>query len=473
MNAARWTSGWRRSALAFTLGVCATAALPPFFLFPMLIPAFAGLLWLVANAPSGRRAAWDGWWWGLGHFTTGLYWFCIALLTDPEKFAWLIPFTLIGLNGLFALFPAFATFIFYRLRTRGLMVPLMFAVIWTLVEYLRGHILTGFPWNLAGYAFAITDASAQGAAYIGAYGLTFVAVLAACAPALWRAPRGRAFTLACWFGIGLMTAGGAWRLSHAQVDFVEGVKLRLVQANIAQHHKWDPARQMQAIDTYIRLSRAPGYNDITHIIWPETAVPFVLDSGSPLLPLLRNVAPPQGALLTGTLRSEGEGEDWQIWNSMIAITRGQGIATSYDKHHLVPFGEFVPLRGLLPVEKITPGQKDFSRGPGPATLTLPGAPPVSPLICYEVIFPGEVIARSAPPEWMLNITNDAWFGNSTGPYQHFHMARMRAIEEGIPLVRAANTGISAVIDSYGRTVAVLPLGVQGYLDSPLPRVIRE
>ena len=456
----------RRNFLLLLLGACGALCMPPVFAFPLLIPAFAGLAYLAASAPSRARAFWDGWWWGLGFFACGLYWMCIALLTEPEKFAWLIPFTLIGLNGLLALFPAVTMVVFHWLKPSRAALPMVFAALWMGMEWARGHVLTGFPWNLPGYAWAFSDSVSQSVAAIGVYGLSFITVLAACAPLA-----GRKQTFAVWGAVALMALGGAWRLA-APTEYVEGVSLRLVQGNVAQHHKWNPELQMRHFGEYMRLTLSPGHERVTHVIWPETAIPFVLNREPRVIDLLRRAAPPGGALLAGTLRGEGGEEDFRVWNSLMAITREEGISAGYDKHHLVPFGEFVPLRRFLPEGRLTPaGSADFMRGPGPAVMHVAGLPPFSPLICYEAIFPWEAAPPGGGAAFLLNVTNDAWFGASSGPHQHFHMARFRAIEQGVPLIRAANTGISAAVDAMGRVAAYLPLNTVGALDTPLPAAL--
>lgn len=478
MNRLEALQGWKRRGALYLLGACATLTLPPFFLLPLAIPAYGGLAWLIWRAPSRKIAFTTGWWWGFGFFTSGLYWMCIALLTDPVKFAWLIPFTLLGLHGALALFSALAALILYLLwpkreGTPGLLFALCFTSVWSLIEFARGHILTGFPWNLPGYAFALHDTLLQSASIIGIYGLTFLILyLSVCVMAGRRA-------IALGIVLALLHTGfGIWRLNNAPaIDSAENVDIsvpiRIVQANILQHHKWNPEKQLEGLKSYSQLSQSPGHEKMKLTVWPETAVPYVLNDHPSLLKLLAITAPEKGALLTGALRSTPPSEPFRIWNSLHVITRA-GLATVYDKHHLVPFGEFVPLRSILPIDKITPGATDFSRGPGPTTLTLPeGLPTISPLICYEAIFPGEAFDAAARPDLLVNITNDAWFGISTGPYQHFHMSRVRAVETGIPLLRAANTGISGVIDAYGRVLAKLPLAEKGVINHATPRKIEK
>jgi apolipoprotein N-acyltransferase len=256
--------------------------------------------------------------------------------------------------------------------------------------------------------------------------------------------------------------------------YVAGVTLRLVQPNIEQTNKWRDDLRVAQLTKYLELSRRVGTPTPTHVIWPETATPFFVAHEPRLRRVMADIVPPAGALITGALRSTGPGEiPRRVWNSLHAIDSSGAIVATFDKFHLVPFGEYMPLRSVVGIGKLTQGGTDFSAGPGVQSLRVPGLPPFSPLICYEVIFPGEVVAAGDRPEWLLNVTNDAWFGISTGPHQHFSSARLRAVEEGLPLVRAANTGISGIIDAYGRVVARLGLGLEGVVDGPLPRAADE
>ena len=471
-------TGWHRRILAFGLGVLATLSLPPFLILPFAIISYTVLYLLVNAAENPRRAFLDGWWWGWGYYMTGLYWFCVALLTDAEKFAWLIPFSLFLLTAAIALHSAVACWIFKRLRIGGLSGIYLFSVVWTLMEYLRGHWLSGFPWNLPGYALNITSATMQAASLVGAYGLSWWVVFFSAAPAAFYLTgigrkRAAKFVALIALVFALLVNFGQWRLIEADkvpeaARYVPGIKLRLVQADIAQPHKWDPRMQMQGLKQYIDLTRSPGLEGVTHIIWPETAIPYVLAANTPLTRLLAQAIPDDKYLISGTLRDEGHNETWKIWNSLVNL-RGGDIIGVYDKNKLVPFGEFLPLRSVLPKEWLTPvGETDFSQGPGMQTLIWPGLPPVSPLICYEVIFPDRAVNPENRPDWLLSVTNDAWFGKSTGPYQHFEMARMRTVEQGLPLVRVGNTGITASVDAYGRVLAKLDLGARGFIDIGLP-----
>jgi apolipoprotein N-acyltransferase len=472
-------AGWRRAALAVLLGVLATAALPPLHLVPVLLVSFTGLFWLAESAvgegwPAARRAFAAGWWFGLGHFATGLYWIAHALLVDAAKFGWLIPPVILGLAALLALFTGAATAALRLSGLRGIAGVLVLAVAWTAGEWVRGHLFTGFPWNLIGSAWAGLLPMMQPAALVGLYGLSLLTVVMAAMPATLAAPsRG----LTRWAGVAgaalllaALWAGGTVRIG-ADPGMVPGVHLRLVQPDIPQSLKWDPALRERHLIHTMRLTRQPGYERATHVIWPEASVPFPLSADASLRQAIATVVPPGGLLLAGAPRVMGQGATFQVWNSFYAIDGSGAIAGVFDKFHLVPLGEYVPLRGIIPLEKVTPGMTDFTAGPGPQTLPLPGLPPVGPLICYEVIFGGDIVDRANRPGWLLNATNDAWFGISSGPYQHFASARFRAVEEGLPLVRAANNGISAVVDAHGRTLARLELGATGTLDTDLPRAL--
>ncbi len=489
--------GWRRWLLAAGLGALATAALPPLYLLPLAIVAFTGLVWLIDGAAAARSPARSalaaGWWFGFGHFVTGLYWITNALLVDAAQFGWLVPFAVAGLSAYFAVFPALAALAVRLSGARGLGRVLALAVAWTAFEWLRGHVLTGFPWNLSATVWAWSEAMIQTAAATGAYGLSLLTVAVAAVPATLadadqktvgagasRARRwGAVIVMACL--LGAVWVAGEVRLAGApaKVDpdrpgdagaaVVPEVRLRLVQANIDQRLKWRADQRAANLLKHLRMSAAPGIGQVTHVIWPEAAVPYFLANDAVVRDAIAAVTPPRGVVITGATRTTSPGvKPFRVWNSIHAVNEHGDVVGTYDKAHLVPFGEYVPLGRYLPLTKITPGRVDFSAGPGPTTLELPGLPPVSPLICYEAIFPGAVLDAEKRPEWLLNLTNDGWFGASTGPHQHFAAARLRAVEEGLPLVRAANTGISAVLDPYGRVIGRLGLGVEGILDSPLP-----
>ena len=475
-------SGWRRPAAAAGLGVLAAAALPPLHLVVLLVPAFVGLLWLMDGARRWRAAFAVGWWFGFGHFVAGLHWIAFALLVDAEKFAWMIPFAVFGLAAVVAVFPGLAVLATQASRTRNVGRVLIVGVAWTAFEWLRGWAFTGFPWNLIGTVWAFSDAMLQVAAVTGVYGLGMLTVIVAAMPAVLtdEASRGwRPIAAVGLAGVALAAVwgGGAARLATAGDDVVAGVRLRLVQANIDQRLKWRPELRRRHLEQQLTMSvaaPAPGRAPPTHVIWGETMVPFPLANDAEALGLIGRATPPGGVTIAGAPRITARGEKpHRVWNSFHAIDPGGQIVATYDKAHLVPFGEYVPLRRFLAFAKVTQGRTDFSAGAGPTTLNLPGLPPVSPLICYEIIFPGRVTGPGERPGWLLNLTNDSWFGRSSGPYQHLAAARLRAVEEGVALVRVANSGISAIVDPYGRIVASLGLGRQGIIDGDLPAALVE
>jgi apolipoprotein N-acyltransferase len=478
----RALAGPRRAAAATLAGAAAALALPPVHLWPLALAGFTALVWLVegsrADARRPARAAFlAGWWFGFGHFVVGLYWIANALLIEWERVGWMIPFAVFGLSALLAVFAGLATLALHASRARGAAAPFAFALAWTLGEWLRGHVLTGFPWNLAATIWDFSPVMLQAAAHVGAYGLSALTVLAFVLPAALGAASARRWpAAAAALLLAAMWAGGTARLAGAEAGDVAGVRLRLVQPNVPQALKWDPEAREANLARTIALSRGPGFETRTHVIWSETATAFPIWGDTEALAARRAqvaaAVPPGGVLVTGAPRLVREADgSLAAWNSLHALDGAGTIEATFDKFHLVPFGEYVPLRSILPIDRVVPGGIDFSAGPGPQLLAIRGLPLASPLICYEVIFPGAVVAPGERPGMLLNLTNDSWFGHSAGPYQHLAAARLRAVEEGLPLVRSAGGGVSAVIDAYGRTRAELGLGVTGVLDTELPRSI--
>jgi apolipoprotein N-acyltransferase len=477
-------SGWRRYGVAFLLGVCTTATLPPVDLTPLLLVAFPGLLWLDEGSSGPWASFRAGYAFGLGFFVSGLYWIAAALLVDVARFWWLLPFAVMGLPAAFALYIGLALLatklVAERLRLPGTARVFAFAILWTVAEWVRGHAFTGLPWNLIGYAwsggFPGAIAMLQSVAWIGIYGLSFLTVLAASLPALLGVPsltpvstrRRLAPAIATGLLILVPSVLGGIRLQAAPTADT-GIWLRVVQPSIPESMKWDPAAAERNFRLLLDLSAAPAVRRISVVIWPEAAIPFLLDRDPSHLREIGAIAREKGVVITGALRANPPPNPVQhLWNSLEAVNGDGEIAASYDKAHLVPFGEYVPLRHILPLNKITPGTMDFTAGPGPRTIELSGLPRFAPLICYEVIFPGAVVDEHDRPAWILNVTNDAWYGQSSGPYQHFAIARTRAVEEGLPLIRAANNGVSGVVDPLGRVRARIDLDTVGYADLPLP-----
>jgi apolipoprotein N-acyltransferase len=492
--------GWRRRLIALGAGAVGALALPPFGLWPILVVTFAVAVWLLDGAAGRSRlrrslgAAVDGWFWAFGYFTAGLWWLGAAFLVEADKFLWALPFGVFGLPAVLALFPAVGFALAETLWSRRPSRALALAGALALAEFARGHLFTGFPWNSFGQALAENALFAQSAALVGLYGLTLTAIWLAAVPAAlvgsggWRA--GLPSALCACLVVAAMAGFGLWRVPSGPVAEVAGVKLRIMQPNLPQDDKFHPERAREIIERYIAISdratspRTLGVQDVTHLIWPESAFPILVARTPAAMQRLMGFLPPNVTLLTGAARAgalmPGENSP-PIYNSIHVITRDGGVVASHDKHHLVPFGEYLPgpfdalIRGVgLSQFVAIPG--GFTAAPSRRVFQVPGLPPVAGTVCYEAIFPGAVMPHEsdearARPQLILNVTNDAWFGRTPGPWQHLRQARLRAIEEGVPLIRAANNGISAVVDPYGRITGSLPLDVDGVLDSGLPVAI--
>lgn len=452
--------------LAMSCGALAVLALPPFSQ-PALLPVAFGGLFILTAGHGVPRAALTGWAFGFMHFGLGLAWIAESFRVDAERFGHLALPSVAALAAVLALFPALAAATLAATRTRGLDGALVLASVWAVSEWLRGTVLTGFPWNLLGYAWAEFDIPRQVAAWTGSYGLSLLTMLAALLPVVVLASprRERAAALVLLAGLAsTVWLGAAARLWHAPPD--TATTIRIVQPNVPQDEKWDGAYRARNIARLFTLSARPGAFDL--LVWPETAYPGYIEEEPDILERAAALLPAGGTLLAGAV-TRSSGPDGPVHrNAVLALDASGKIVARYAKHHLVPFGEYVPWRGVLPLERFTEGLGDFTPGPGPDTLMLDGAPPVGPVICYEAIFPGRVVDDADRPDWIFNATNDGWFGRSIGPRQHLAAARMRAVEEGLPVVRAANTGVSAVIDATGQIRGRIELGETGILDAALP-----
>ena len=466
--------GWRRTGLALLLGLLAAGAMPPFNLVPLLFLAFPGLVWLIDGRPGWCGAFVDGFVWGMGFYVPGLYWTSEAMFVDIAQFWWMVPIALLGLPALMALFNGAASAVARRAASPGVGRILALAAAWGVFEWLRGHLLTGFPWVLIGYTWSGSAApllaGLQAVSLVGIYGVSLLTVLVAALPArLGDAGRPMLAPILGLAGLAAMLVWGAVRLADGPDPLVAGVTLRLVQPAFQQTAVSTQALELQRFYHLLDLARGPGADKVTAQIWPEGAVGFPLNLDANARAAIAEVVPKDGLVITGTIREQpGTGDGFKAWNNISAIDGTGRLVSSYDKFHLVPFGEYVPLHKYLQFNQIVARRFDFSVGPGPSTIALGPLPPAGPIICYEAIFPHDVIDEDHRPAWILNVTNDAWFGTSTGPYQHFAIARTRAVEEGLPLVRAANTGISGVVDAHGRVLDSLGLGLAGVLDIPLP-----
>ncbi len=500
--------GFRGFILTMLLGALSVLGHAPFYLWLITIICFAFLMLRLDGAHEQARPLRAGFWRGfafaLGYFLAGLYWIGSAFIARGPEFVPFMPFAIFLLAAGLAVFWGVGGFVYVRLSQIGktsIWRAGIFASVFFIVEFLRGHILSGFPWNLPGYIFAAGKPISQIASIVGIYGLTALVFVLSASIALlierkqqWLPIALSSAVIAACFGY------GALRLSRADIQYVEGVKLRIVHANIPQRDKFDPNKYVSTANTYLQLSRSAGFEDVTHIIWPEGAIPGLMLEDQGLMAAIENMflsrneqgfdqgikTPP--VFITQTLRAEPKpdsksgSKNTAYYNAAVAITYKDGqapvISSFYDKQKLVPFGEFIPGGGLMEsigLHSLSTALESMSPGQSGAVPNLPSLPPVSMQICYEIIFPG-FTSRSLPqngesPSWILNLSNDSWYGNSTGPRQHINQARYRAIEEGLPVIRATSGGISGVIDAYGRQINRLGLGEQGVIDALLPRPI--
>jgi apolipoprotein N-acyltransferase len=501
-------TGWRRYGFAFAAGALSALGFAPLELFPLLLLGFAVLLLLLdaaagsvppfvslamppAPSPSGAShhrggrlgtAFLIGWAFAFGQFLIGLHWIGYAFLIDPEAHLWQLPFAITLLPAGLALFIGLASTLavfLWRYFPKAVSRLLVFAVVYAGFEWLRGHIFTGFPWNLAAYGWGASLAVQQSMALFGAYGLSFLTILLGASLAGFTRPKAWKSPVAMILLFAALWAGGAVRLASHPIETVQGVRLRIVQPDVPQREKELSRYYARNWQRLLDLSVSPGNPSV--IIWPEAATPpFLFDREPAALDVVRQFTQGGRTLMTGATRVAREGDKLSFYNSLFMFPAGGGPAKVYDKFHLVPFGEYVPFANILNhigVTKLTAGQEGFSFGDSPHTYQLAGLPAVTPLICYEIIFPNAVTPNQKGggqrPGWFVNVTDDSWFGPWAGPYQHLIIARARAIEEALPVARAANTGISAVIDPYGRITGELGLGKMGVLDAGLPKAAEQ
>jgi len=484
--------GWRRALIAFTAGAASALALAPFNAWPILFLTFPILIWLIDGSGAGRwngvwHAAAAGWCFGFGYFVAGLYWIGYAFLVDAKTFGWLLPVAVAGLPAYLAIYTGLGVAAARLLWVRGGARVLALAVTMTAAEWLRGHLLSGFPWNTFGYALSEPLALAQGVSLVGIWGLTFLAVAIFATPALLADDRAdtRYPYLGVLLGLLLLAAIGGYgaaRLANHPTQMVSGVKLRIMQPNLPQDAKFNYSAKAEVMARYLNLSnrltgpQSKGVHDANILLWPEAAFPFFLTREPDALAQIAALLAPDTELITGAVRAAEPSASGHLraYNSIYVIDPNGSIRGVYDKLHLVPFGEYLPFQALLEklgLQQLTKVTGGFLAGERRRTMDVPSAPKMLPLICYEAIFSGSAVPRGEQPGWIVNVTNDGWFGISSGPYQHFQQARMLAIAEGLPLVRAANSGISGVIDPLGRILNSLPLGVEDVLDAGLPRAI--
>jgi apolipoprotein N-acyltransferase len=454
--------GLRADLAALGMGAFAALALPPLYGLPVLLVAFPCLLAQIDAAPGPAVAARRGWWFGFGLHLLGLYWVTEAILIEAARFWWFVPIAVPALAAGLAAFIAAAAGV-ARFARAGWPRALALAGAWVLADIARQFVGTGFPWNLLGSVWEfpgwLGDVFIQPAALVSIHGVTILTVLLALTPALSRRWRTA--------GVVLLVAWAAFGIVRLRQPLppAPGLNVVLVQGNVAEGQKWDRALVDSIFERYLRLTLdglARSGAGPAVVVWPETASPFLLQQDA-LARRYISEASKGAPALVGALRYDSDGRPR---NSLFALTDSGTIAGLYDKWHLVPFGEYQPSWFPAGIQIVPGGGLSF--GPGPRTLHIPGLPPVGPLICYEAIFPGQVVDDADRPAWMVNITNDAWFGDSSGPRQHLAAARMRAVEEGLPLLRAANTGITAAFNANGRELARLERATAGALVVALP-----
>lgn len=482
----------RRGASAVTAlvaGAGTALAFAPFGVLPGLL-GYGALMTLFDAADPARplrSAFWRGWLAGAAFFLISTWWISEAFFVDAEKHAWQAPFAIGFLAGGLGLFWGLAGVAYRALYPSGPPRVLVFAGVFCLVEWLRGHVLTGFPWDLAGESWRAGSPMSQAAALVGAYGLSWITAAASAAPVLLldegdRRVRFGAVLAALVAIVGLYGFGLA-RLAGAAPTPAAAPMVRIVQPNVAEEADYSPERLEAILADYLRLSASPAARAPDIVVWPEGAIPAALNDylapGAWTRAAIAGALKPGQTLMVGGYRVAGSSAARLFYNTLLALRAEPGglrITGVYDKHRLVPFGEYLPLERFLKplgVNKLVNVGDGFTPGPPPAPITPAGVPRVQPLICYESLFPGFTRAgarASGRPAWIVNISDDAWFGRSYGPLQHLNLASYRAIEEGLPIVRATPTGVSAVIDAYGRIPrgARLDHGASGVIDIALP-----
>ncbi|APH70568.1 apolipoprotein N-acyltransferase [Aquibium oceanicum] len=469
--------GWRRAMLALLAGAFGVLAQAPIDFFPAGFVSFTILVWLLDGATADDRDTfWRrqrvnfaiGWWFGFGYFVAGLWWVGQALLVDAEEFAWALPLAVIGLPAGLAIFYGLASTVARLCWSNGIGRIAALAFGFGIAEWLRATVLTGFPWNAVGYAAMPVPLLMQSVQVTGMYGMNALAVFIFALPALLASDRHRRTGLFAGLVLAAAHVGFGYYSLSRTIPVDKSLSVRIVQPSIPQGGKWDPEYRDNILATLLELSAKPpeeGGRRPELIVWPETALPFLFTDRPDALAAVGDMLQDGQKLFLGAVRSEGAGAAVRYYNSVIAIDDAGEIVDAVDKVHLVPFGEYLPLQVVfdrLGMRAIADNVGGFSAGAERGSIAVTDAISAVPFICYEVIFPGEVVADDA--DLIVNLTNDAWFGDTPGPYQHFRQAQLRAVETARPMVRAANNGISAVIDSRGRVVDAFAQDAVGALD---------
>ncbi|TIM35993.1 MAG: apolipoprotein N-acyltransferase [Mesorhizobium sp.] len=479
--------GWRRALVAFLAGALAVLAQAPYDFFAVCFVSFPLLVWLLDGATGEASDGWFrhlrpafavGWWFGFGYFLAGLWWIGSALLVEADSFAWALPFAVVGIPLALAFFYGFATAVARLLWSNDIGRIAALAFGFGLAEWLRDFLFTGFPWNAVGYAAMPVPLLMQSVSVTGMVGINALAVFVFALPALLAARRhvrlGGALAAAL---VAAHVGFGYVRLAAKVEPATRAIDVRIVQPAVDLSEKWDPSVPDRIFATLMGFSaKAPetGHAKPQLILWPETSVPFFFAERPDALTALGEMLGDGQTLIAGVVREEGgsaEDADRRYYNSVVAIDDKGQIADAVDKVHLVPFGEYLPfadLLGRLGLKQLVAGPTTYAAGNERHPIALPGGIRVLPFICYEVIFPDLVAVDATSAELIVNVTNDAWFGDTPGPYQHFRQAQIRAVENGVPLLRAANNGISAVVDPRGHILDALAIDARGAIDVHVP-----
>ncbi len=462
---------WLSNGLDFVLGAIMALALPPIGLWPVTLVALPLFIARLENKPTFRA----GWLFGFGYFCVALHWIGFAFLVDAKTYLWMMPFAVGGLAAFLALYWGIAAKAAEFAQHRfGMEKWISFPALLSLAEYLRGHLFTGFPWAPPGLVADGMGGILQLASVIGMTGLTFFILLWSAAALPLVNGQARIAALAILATLPLSLMWGEWRLSQSPTELVENATIRLVQPNVAQDDKWSIENAEPIFTSLLAQSTAPAAITPTHIIWPESAVPFLIDESAGAQSRLADALSDNQTLLTGAIRRSAPNDRADYYTSIEVFDGNGQLQSFYDKWRLVPGGEFLPFEWLLEplgFKRLVAMPSGFRGGEGAGSLDIPGLGRAGALICYEVIFPHGLVDPALRPDWLLNVTNDGWFGKSTGPHQHLAQARMRAVEQGLPLLRAANTGVSASIDPLGRILAKSTLGEKATIDVPLAKPI--
>ena len=443
-----------------------------------MLVALCVLVWLIDASQNGKEALALGWMFGFAHFSIGLFWISSSFEFQAGMPRWVGFIAVVGLAVYLAIYPSLALWLAYRFWSRAPTRVLILGSFWTAAEWLRGHLFTGFPWNMVAQIWSDTPVVLQSLRVGGAYTLTLLTVTLFASAALVADASASARRL-LWVAAALgamVVADGWWRLQGASLNDAAGLRVHIVQADVRQDVEADPERQLAILELYEGMTAAAlRERGVAPVIWPETAVEYDIEGDRPSRLRLAQTIDQSGLLILGAVgqRLGPGGEFIGARNSLIVLDGRGAVRAVYDKTRLVPFGEYLPAANLLSglgLSSVAAGNSRFLAGTGAVTLA-PGIARFSPAICYEIIFPGAVVPSGTRPDWILNISNDAWFGETWGPHQHFAQARLRAVEEGLPVVRSTPTGISGVIDPYGRVIARTHLSERVVLSAIVPQAL--